>query len=562
MQEREFNLLDEPWIRVITPSLEHKEVSLIDILIHAHEYKNLAGEMPTQDAALLRILLAAALTIFYRYDAEGENISLLDEEDMEDEDDADEEVNGNVILKRWQKYWQKGRFSESAIKNYFVDWYERFWLFHPETPFGQVKELQYGTEYGIECLLGNIKESNNIKTKHHFSMMEGEELKHLSYGEAARWLIHLNAYAVNLKTDKNAPGPGLPVGIGRLGSLGFVMVNGANLFQILMLNLCAQNTDKELWAEPKPIWEQDVRIEQGCKRESFDNLPELYTIPSRRIMLKRDKNGRIIGFRAIGGDFCPIEDDFNEPMTVWKLKKGDKKTDLQHFLPQMHDPAIRAWREFPALLDFSNKGGKEHIPGVVQWIHTLYGKRLLSQDTLITFRMIGMVYGDQMNYTYGDCVNDTLSMSVDLLADLSRVWRSHICEQIGKCQMVASEALNHAAYKFNKLLYGTGSAKSGIRDRLVRQYYFFIDGPFREWLVKIKPISDSTEQKLREWEKQSYYYARKTIEDYIAALGSDVYIYREDEAKNGKKRLLTIPQIMNEYLWDLRKIYIKTDDEV
>jgi hypothetical protein len=74
-------------------------------------------------------------------------------------------------------------------------------------------------------------------------------------------------------------------------------------------------------------------------------------------------------------------------------------------------------------------------------------------------------------------------------------------------------------------------------------------------------MSDSAEQKQVEWEKRSYYYARKTFEDYVANLGTDLYMYREDESKDGRKCLLTIPRIMNEYLWELRKIYIMTADE-
>lgn len=570
MQEKEFNLLDEPWIKVITPSLEQKEVSLTDAMIHAHEYKGLSGEMPTQDAAVLRVLLAAAVTIFYRYDACGRPEKLVSEDEEEDEldDDTEEadEEGERTVLRRWQRYWKRGRFPEQAVREYLATWSERFWLFHPETPFWQVKDLRYGTDYGVECLFGNIKESKNEKTRHHFSMTEGEELYHLSYGEAARWLVHLNAYAVNMKTDKNAPGMGLPVGVGRLGQLGFVMVNGDNLFQILMLNLCARNTDKDIWAEPKPVWEQTVRTEQGCKRNAFENLPELYTIQSRRIMFKRDKDGGITGFRAIGGDFCPLEDAFYEPMTIWKLKKEDKKTnqDSRHFLPQTHDPAVHAWREFPTLFDFGgseDEKKKKRIPGVVQWIQTLQNIKLLPSNSLITFKIIGMVYGDQMSYTYGDCVNDSLTLSADLLAELNGVWRKYITDQVGKCQAVAKEALYHAANQFCKLLYGDGSAKSGIREALVTQYYFSIDAPFREWLVSIKPTSDSADEKQAEWEEQSYYYARKTVEDYITTLGTDLYLNREEEIKGGRKKLLTIPGIMNEFLWELGKVYERVDKE-
>ena len=76
MQEKEFNLLEESWIKVITPSLEQKEVSLLDVILHAHEYTSLSGETPTQDVALLRVLLALVETIFYRYNENGETDEL------------------------------------------------------------------------------------------------------------------------------------------------------------------------------------------------------------------------------------------------------------------------------------------------------------------------------------------------------------------------------------------------------------------------------------------------------------------------------------------------------
>ena len=48
MDEKEFNLIDEPWIKVRTPTLAVETVSLRDALLHAHTYVDLAGELPTQ----------------------------------------------------------------------------------------------------------------------------------------------------------------------------------------------------------------------------------------------------------------------------------------------------------------------------------------------------------------------------------------------------------------------------------------------------------------------------------------------------------------------------------
>lgn len=61
MKEIEFNLLTEPWVRVRRPDNTVQEVSLTDALLHAQDYVDLAGEMPTQNAAVLRLLLGGAV---------------------------------------------------------------------------------------------------------------------------------------------------------------------------------------------------------------------------------------------------------------------------------------------------------------------------------------------------------------------------------------------------------------------------------------------------------------------------------------------------------------------
>ena len=66
METMEFNLLREPWVRVRTQDGTIRTVSLTDALLHAHAYVDLAGEMPTQDAAMLRLLLAVLFTVFSR----------------------------------------------------------------------------------------------------------------------------------------------------------------------------------------------------------------------------------------------------------------------------------------------------------------------------------------------------------------------------------------------------------------------------------------------------------------------------------------------------------------
>ena len=120
MQATEFNLLREPWIRVRMRDYTVKEVSLTDALLHAQEYVDLAGEMPTQDAAMLRLLLAVLHTVFSRVDAKGDPAPL---------------VTTDKALLRWGELWKLGHFPEQPLRDYLDKWQERFWLFHPERPF-------------------------------------------------------------------------------------------------------------------------------------------------------------------------------------------------------------------------------------------------------------------------------------------------------------------------------------------------------------------------------------------------------------------------------------------
>ena len=105
MSDKEFNLLDERWIRVIDRNCKVVEVSLMEVFRDAHLYQDLCGELSTQDFAVMRVLLAILHTVFARYDING-NISRL-----HDPDDA---------LDRWEELWTKKKFPEEVIAAYLV----------------------------------------------------------------------------------------------------------------------------------------------------------------------------------------------------------------------------------------------------------------------------------------------------------------------------------------------------------------------------------------------------------------------------------------------------------
>lgn len=146
MLKREFNLLDEPWIVAMGSDGITQKVSVPDAFENADKFCGLAGEMPTQDAAVLRLLLAVLHTVVSRYDENG------DEAPIESPPEA---------VRRWKGIWEKKRFPMDAIRAYLQQYRERFWLFDEERPFFQVPDLKYGTQYDAPKLNGEMCESSN-----------------------------------------------------------------------------------------------------------------------------------------------------------------------------------------------------------------------------------------------------------------------------------------------------------------------------------------------------------------------------------------------------------------
>ena len=125
--EAKFNLLFEPWILALDKYGEVKELPLLDIFRDAHNIKQLAGELPTQDVAVLRLLLAVLYCVFTEYDVGGEPNPLRGD------------IDG---LSRWEELWKLRQFPYEVIESYLMKYKDRFYLFHPETPFYQVANLR------------------------------------------------------------------------------------------------------------------------------------------------------------------------------------------------------------------------------------------------------------------------------------------------------------------------------------------------------------------------------------------------------------------------------------
>lgn len=464
MEQMEFNLLDEPWIRVMTEDCTVVERSLMQVLLNSHRYQRLAGELPTQDVALLRLLLAILQTVFYRVDPEGEDDPI--------EDRA-------AAIRRWQALWNAGRFPVQPIRTYLETWKDRFWLFHPEHPFYQVPAAAVGTKFKASKLNGELSESAHKMRL--FPLRDGEEKETLSYAEAARWLVTLIGFDDSASTKKETG-----TGTGWLGDRVNVYAIGENLFETLMLNLVFLKDGRYVWAENMPAWEQPT-MTTAKKREIPlpDNQAELLTLQSRRLILSREEN-RVTGFSSTGGDFFGKEgrvNAFSEQMTLWRAGKTPKNA-VPQFVPAPVDPWRQMWRDFEVIL-----GRREdtHIPGVVAWLTELRRKNVIPRK-YVHITSVGVTY-DSKKGSIADIVSDHLDFQMSLLDAAGELWivlvggEIHLIDKVARALGALAEGLYLAQ---GGQLDGAGKkARQSQRDEGMRLLYAAVDLPFREWLAHI-----------------------------------------------------------------------------
>ena len=523
MREMEFNLLEEPWIRVRRPDCTVGEVSLADALIRAHEYTGLAGELATQDLAVLRLLLAVLHTVFYRVDPEGKDSPLRDEDDA---------------LERWGRLWEEKRLPEKPIRDYLSVWRDRFWLFHPERPFGQVKEAQAGTEYGAKKLNGEISESENKYRL--FQSYTGTDKDSLTYGQAARWLLYINGFD---DTSSKPKGKGMPsVGAGWLGKIGLILAQGETLAETLLLNLILLKDGQELWGPPCPYWELDQpRRGERTEIPQPNDQAALLTLQSRRLVLYR-KNDAVTGYRLLGGDFFQRANAFCEQMTIWRKSQGKKSAPVT-YLPVRHDPTKQFWREFPsAFVERSSA----RVPGIVRWITAIQG--FLGKNVLIRFESVGVAYGDK-DFFVNDAFSDSLTFHQGLLSFAGAGTAEKLSQEVQSCEKIAG-ALEKLAREVAKAGGGSGD---GAAEAAKERFYFSIDQPFRQWLSGLDPGGDVDEAVLN-WRRQAKTIARRIGQALVEEAGPEALVGRTETVKE-KTYFHAAPKAFNCFLRELRMIY-------
>ena len=531
METTAFNLLDEPWIRVMTHDRQIRELSLTQALLQSHEYRRLAGELPTQDVAILRLLLAVLHTVFYRVDLNGA-------------DDPIEERG--QALARWRALRQAGRLPEGPIRAYLEHWHDRFWLFHPERPFYQVPGADVGTLYKASKLNGELSESSNKPRL--FPTRAGAAKESLTYAEAARWLIYLNGFD---DTSAKPKGKDLPSpGAGWMGKLGLIYIEGDTLFDTLLMNLTLLRDDRSLWDAPDPVWERDKPKSAERTEIAMPNDPAaLLTLPSRRLLLAREGD-RVTGYSLLGGDFFPKNNATAEQMTLWERRKG-KKNEPDYDQPKRLDPDRQMWRDFSVI---TANGGTGRRPGVIAWIATLKEKGVLPRGLVIRSCTAGVKYGDK-DFFVEDILSDHLDFHAALLNEAGTLWNELVGRKIDEIDKAAEQVALLAEHLFRAGGGQPGSpAQDARKEQAKQEFYAAVDIPFRQWLYSLDPEQGDGEElraeKDEQWRKTAYRIALRQGRGMVDRAGTPAFVGRWVD-----QRFYASPIALDRFVFGIGKLF-------
>lgn len=478
-----FQLTTEPWVPCELDNGEVVDLSLIDVFTRTSTIRRLVGDSPQQRYALLRILLV----ILWR--------AHLDSPEL------DRRRGSN----RFGDWWS-GRFEHASQDSpderaiaYLERHAERFDLFGP-TPFMQVADL--ATESGHHS---DVRRLVPEAESDYFTQRAGGGLDELSFAEAARWLITVQAWDYSgIKSGacgdpRVRKGKGYPIGTGWTGMTGGVMFVGENLAQTLLLNTVAPLVFDRGARDDLPPWERDP--DTSAERASTEPTGpcDLLTWQSRRIRLFTD-GARVTGALVANGDRIPnaganIESD---PMTPHRFSSNKSTKALDIYYPRPHDGERTIWRSLQPLLmregviveQAAKKDRPPKAPATIEHLHQLRRDGMLP-PTNISVELISVVYGAQSSSVQGT-VHAQLELPVHVLDGDDPA----IVHTILAAARQAQECATTLGQFAGQLLQAAGGDYEFRNDR-ANELLNSLEPRFREWLAELRV--EHLDRRLEHW---------------------------------------------------------------
>lgn len=522
MKNPEYNLLDEPWIPVRLLDGTVADVGLLELLRRTTDIADLACELPTQSIAIQRLVLAVAYRV----------APPRDEHD-------------------WARQWDEGAPTDQMIE-YLEQWRDRFYLFGGRFPFMQVADLRTAKDAvsGLEKLIADVPNGEQFFTTRH-----GRALACIPPSEAARWLVHAQAYdpsgirsgAVGDSQVKG--GKGYPIGPSWCGHLGLVWLKGKDLDETLVLNLIPADAAELRGVESSTEWgacSWEVSEAESAVRGDYSlldpsgtprdiSIPRLLTWHSRRIRLVGNREGVTGVVLAQGDKLAPQQMHRYEPQSLWRYSTPQSKKFKQDvYMPRKFEAGRALWRNLPGTLPtvttvqgVDKQPKREFLPSATLSFHYQLDNASIetTYPKVMRIQAVGVSYGPQ-EATFEDIYSDELTLSVAVM----RVEREDLSAEIDRQVRLTEEIARHVGNLAANLARAAGEsgegAGDGARDRAKELFFSAVDTDFRTWLAQVDGREDAREVG-RRWERSLRQHATDIQTELVRGASSSAIIGRD-----------------------------------
>lgn len=486
LEEPRFNLADQTWLLARLKSGEMAELSLRDYFKRVYEIDRIYTGSPLTDAAIFGVVLA----IFARATFLSGTV---------------EAFGGSAA---WIRQMRKPEGENlNAVLAYLEIYKDRFWLLGGERPFMQVHDLRTakGETKSIARLIADSESE-------YFSQRAEAALKSLSFAEAARYLVTLQAYDYSgIKSGAEGDprvkgGKGYPLGVGWYGATGKVIVHGANMMETLLYCLDYEQLTSESFEHDLPVWERPEpdtaapRAYTGGSASAYKDEPgpasgmcEILTWQSRRVRLHHDGE-RVTSVLVSNGDKWLDRNTYTDPLTGYRYSKNQSSKTEQVWMPQTHAAERTLWRGADALLTrLTPESEKQNKPAPV--IRQLGSGRYFPTDAEVQVQLVGVEYGTQSSIIE-NIISDSMTLELSLLTDEGVSVSQMVRENI-QTTMDAAIALGQFA---GQLLQAAGREyefRADATEALLNR----MEDAFRLWLADQRASEDIAEKK-KEWQSR------------------------------------------------------------
>lgn len=507
-------------------------LSLRDVFDGQHPVAEIRGDSPTQDYALLRLLLA----IFW----------------MAHRPESDTGHGGVFDMEEWaDDAWDAAQSGapDASVLTYLERFAPRFDLLHPSTPFMQTAQLRTSKD-SQNSVARIVPEAEND----YFTMRDGAGRRDLSLAEAARWVVHTQAYDYSgiksgaVGDSRVKGGKGYPIGQGWTGLTGGTMVVGRTLSESLVLN----TTAAALRGSPEdlPPWER----EPDGPAERPDPFPQgavdLLTWQSRRVRLF-SADDRVTGVLVCNGDRIPDAgaNIMADPMTPYRYSANKSTRQKPVHYPRPHDPDRTVWRSLEPLLSLQGdlplkKDEKESKrPEVLNSVAALHSTRYGTSRRVVNLRLISTSYGPQAS-SASTGVDARISVPLALLQD-SPEGRQAVLEAGRATRDVASQ-LGIFAGQLLQAAGGDYEFRHGPANGLLHD----LEPEFTAWIAHLDPAH--VPEQLTQWQRQVSTAVRDHAQALLRGAGPRALLGREATV-NDRTVLVTAGTAHSRLLRELRK---------